>query len=184
MVLPDSKLRDWAANGGVSPFNGDCINPASIDLKLGNSMRVPMWYWNRFTWRIAQMLHDKDPEKFPLWSREFTFTQYLLKPGAFVLCSSLEFTNIPLDQIGLLFSKSSTGRLGIEHLHAGYGDSGFSGQWTWELTNVAPWGNWLIAGKRLMQLVMVKAVSAPEKDYSVTGRYQFQAGAQPARGEK
>ncbi len=184
MIIPDTYLRSWAANGGVTPYEPKMINPASIDLRLGDTIRVPMWYWNKYTWRIAQLLHDRDPKKYPLWTPEFKFKRHLMQPGAFVLCSSLEFTNIPIDQIAMLFSKSSTGRRGVEHLHAGYGDCGFSGQWTWELTNPAPWGNWLEAGKPLMQLVMLRMVEAPERDYSKTGRYQGQVGAQPARGEK
>ena len=38
-----------------------------------------------------------------------------------------------------LYSKSSTGRIGLEHLHAGWIDPGFCGQLTLEFKNVAPW---------------------------------------------
>jgi len=94
----------------------------------------------------------------------------------------MEITHIPDDMIAILFSKSSTGRRGIEHLHAGYGDPGFGDNarggtdWTWELVNIAPWPNLLEAGKPLMQLVLAQLHSCPERMYKETGRYNEQSG--------
>jgi dCTP deaminase len=80
-----------------------------------------------------------------------------------------------------LFSKSSTGRIGLEHLHAGWIDPGFRGQLTLEFKNVAPWPILLQPGKRYMQMVVHDLVAPAARDYSQTGRYQNQTGATPAR---
>lgn len=182
MILQDSELRKWAKDDlGVRPYNDLLLNPASIDLTLGNGIREPMWYWRPGLWRLAIHLHRKDPNKWPLWGQEQTFEEYVLKPGGFVLCASAEYTTLPKNKIGILFSKSSTGRIGLEHLHAGFGDAAFEGQWTWELVNVAPWPIILKAGKPLMQLVLANLVGVPEKGYDKTGRYQRQMGPTPSR---
>jgi deoxycytidine triphosphate deaminase len=94
----------------------------------------------------------------------------------------LEFVNIPDDMAAILYSKSSTGRRGVEHLHAGYGDPGWNNsQWTWEIHNVAPWPIKLEAGKPLMQQVMIRMTEAPLRNYAVTGRYNGQVGPTPER---
>jgi deoxycytidine triphosphate deaminase len=178
MILADYQLLEWAEKN-VEPFDIDCINPASIDLKLGNKLREPMWYWKGQLWRLFWSLHRRNPERWPLWGKVITFDTYILKPGRFVLCHSLEWTEIPDDKVAVLFSKSSTGRIGIEHLHAGYGDCGFQGEWTWELVNIAPWPVKLIAGKRLMQLMLAQTSGKPNSLYA--GRYQHQRGPTDAK---
>ena len=37
----DKKIYDWAKAGGVKPFNPERINPASIDLCVGEYYRFP-----------------------------------------------------------------------------------------------------------------------------------------------
>lgn len=176
MILSHQQIKMWAESGGVSPFSSEYVNPASIDLCLGDKIRTPNWYWRPLLWRLA---HKRN---LPHWTETRTFDSYLLKPGEFVLCSSLETTRIPDDMIAVLFSKSSTGRRGIEHLHAGYGDPGFGdnaqggADWTWELLNVAPWPNLLEAGNPLMQLVLARLVSVPDVLYKDVGRYNEQSG--------
>lgn len=152
MIWNDVRLREW--------FGDSNINPASIDLCLGNGLCVAT------------------PEG---WREPVQFDTYDLKPGEFVLCHSAEYVKMPTNAIGMLFSKSSTGRIGLEHLHAGYVDPGFHGELTFEFHNVAPWPITLVAGKRIMQLVMVSMESAPENDYTITGRYNGQVGPTPAR---
>ena len=181
MILPDWKLHELCHAGLVSPYTPEHINPASVDLRLGNTIRTPRWYWKPILWRLAYKLNLSQ------WTEPREFDNYLLKPGEFVLCSSMEITRIPDNMIAVLFSKSSTGRRGIEHLHAGYGDPGFGdnerggADWTWELINVAPWPNLLEAGKPLMQLVLARLVDCPRKTYKHAGRYNEQRGPTKAR---
>jgi len=181
-VYTDKKIKEWAKDN-VLPYNEKLVNPASIDLTLGNKLKRPMWYWrypiSRFiAWHLRNLLKVK------YWDTGIEFTTYTLWPGEFVLCHSLEWTNIPTDAIALLFSKSSTGRTGLEHLHAGYGDPEFKGEWTWELENVAPWPIQLVAGKALMQVALIGTMGVPEKLYGQVGRYQNQRGPQEECPEK
>lgn len=192
MILPDSDLRAWAEAGGVDPYEPDNVNPASIDLRLGNMLSKPRWFWRYPVVRsIAWMFLGKpDPKSKPgfYWDRPVEFERYTLWPGEFVLCHSLEVTQIPPDMAAILVSKSSTGRIGLEHLHAGFGDPGFGygnpSDWTWELVNLAPWPIELVAGQRLTQLVLMRMVSRPDKVYGQVGRYQGQRGPTAARLDK
>jgi dCTP deaminase len=182
MVLPDYEIEKLGAvHLQVIPWEPENVNPASLDLRLSDEISVPMWYWRPGLRRAAFALHQRWPKRFPLWSEPRKFKRFVLWPGRFVLCSSLEWTAVPDTMIALLFSKSSTGRLGLEHLHAGYGDPGFNGTWTLELINVAPWPVVLEAGKRLMQLAYIEMSGPPARTYRETGRYNGQVGPTPAR---
>lgn len=182
-VLNDIAIRQWAIDDGVHPFDNTLVNPASLDLRLGNTIRVPHPVWSTLNESATEYLHAFGLlNLLPKWSDPIEFETYLLHPRRFVLCASLEILNIPDDMIALLFSKSSTGRIGLEHLHAGFGDCGWhSANWTWELHNVAPWPIPLVAGKRIMQQVMIKMTDTPLKTYAETGRYNNQQGPTPAR---
>ena len=171
-VYSDVELRKWAEAGGVVPYDPACINPASIDLRLGDQIRLP---------KRGSLLGRPGEDSSHLWYGPIGFSTYRLGQGQFVLCHSLEVITVPDDTVAILFSKSSAGRLGIEHLHAGYGDPGFSGQFTFELMGNGPWQVELHPGDRLMQLVLMKLTSVPEKLYAETGRYQNQRGPVPSR---
>lgn len=177
MIWNDSTIRQWAETGGVTPFDPKMINPASLDLRLGNQIRIPQQCWSLLG---GETVGKKTPADH-LWQSPAEFDRFTLWPGHLVLCHSLEYTNIPPQACAMLLSKSSTGRLGLEHLHAGWGDPGFSGQWVFELKNLAPWPVELVAGEAYMQLVFMSMYKLPDRDYSQTGRYQGQTGAEAHR---
>jgi dCTP deaminase len=186
MIQPDYRLRVIGYEC-IRPYDPNLINPASIDLRLGNIIRQPRWVWrNPVTRPLAWALSPKDPRSNPdqFWAKAVEFENFTLWPGQFVLCHSLEEVSIPLNHVGILYSKSSTGRVGLEHLHAGYADPGFCGQLTFEFSNMAPWPVRLTAGQPLMQIVFEQLNGRPDKSYAVTGRYQGQAGPTAARQEK
>jgi deoxycytidine triphosphate deaminase len=178
MIWNDVKIRTWASTGGVTPYDASLVNPASIDLRLGSSIRIPLqrWHYGGYGRSVGKQTPADE-----LWQPAIEFDCYTLPPGAFVLCHSLEYTTLPSTACAMLFSKSSTGRIGLEHVHAGLGDCSFSGQWTWELCNIAPWPIELVAGQAYMQLVLMDMVAAPERDYAQTGRYQGQRGPEAHR---
>ncbi len=167
MIWNDTRLHAACVDGMVTPFDASNVNPASIDLRLGASFRLPFEYGD---------IGDT-------WGNEVLMPEYGIKllPGEFILCCTLETVAIPVNACAELFSKSSTGRIGLEHLHAGWIDPGFVGQLTLEFKNVAPWPVLLVPGKRYMQMVVHSLTEAAARDYSVTGRYQNQVGATPAR---
>ncbi len=182
MVWNDKRISTWAQSGGVTPFDPVCVNPASLDLRLGNLIREPARRWSIMS-KIDMEKHivAGTMDSLAKWGEPAEFDVFWLMPRQFVLCHSLEFVRIPADCMALLFSKSSTGRTGLEHLHAGYADPKFEGQLTFELHNVAPWPIRLDAGRRYMQLAMFEMTGVPLRGYDLTGRYNGQSGPTPAR---
>ena len=169
MLLVDNKLKEYF------PYL-DLVNPASINLTLSNKIRVPRWYW---TWPLRRLAHKLD---LPKWSEQKTFERHLLMPGKFVLLSTKEITRIPDNCGAWLFLRSTYGRLGLEHSHAAFGDPGFNGPWTLELSHIAPWPITLSAGDSVVQMIVFSSDSYPDQTYNVTGRYQNQRGPTPAKG--
>jgi deoxycytidine triphosphate deaminase len=171
MIWNDKMLTAWATAGGVTPFDSECVNPASLDLRLGNMIREPLRCWRTIPKHEAI---DKTTSASQLWTEAFAFTEYTIRPGQCVLCHSMEYIKMPRYAVGMLASKSSTGRMLLEHFHSGFFDCSFMGTATFEFKNDGPWQITLRPGDRWVQLVMMQMAAEPERDYSVTGRYQGQ----------
>lgn len=107
----------------------------------------------------------------------------MLQPHEFVLAETLERITLPDCVSAQLALKSSRAREGLEHLMAGYVDPGFEGRLTLELQNARclhPIPLW--PGMRIGQLVFHKMAMTPNKNYSVTGRYQGDLTVQASKG--
>lgn len=177
MIWNDEAIVRWASAGGVTPFDPKLVNPASLDLRLGGAIRIAQRSWSL---HHPEFVTKKTPPA-KIWEDAHQFERFVLMPGQLVLCHSMECTHIPDDACAMLLSKSSTGRMGLEHLHAGWGDPGFEGEWVFELKNLALWPIELVAGERYMQLVFMSMTAAPARSYNVTGRYQGQRGPEAHR---
>lgn len=158
MIENDVWLRQNATLLGVDPEN---VNPASVDIRLGTQIieHLPNGIINE------HVLDEGTPFKF--WQ------------GCFYIAHSLEYTRCPITHAWMLMLKSSTGRKGLDHLHAGWGDPGFEGQITFELSPLKDVT--FRVGDRIAQLVYMRLTNPPERPYGDTGRYQGQTGATLAR---
>ena len=101
--------------------------------------------------------------------------------GGFYLLDTAEYVTLPEWAAGSLYLKSSAGRKGIEHLHAGWVDPGFNGTLSLEIEVRAPWPVHISRGERLVQLVLHKMAEPPEISYASTGRYSGQRVPTTAR---
>lgn len=175
MIWSDNKIIDMAERGMIEPFDERQLNPASYNLRLANKIRIP----------LPNMMHYKPVARNTHFSayltNEMEFETHVLSPGEFCLCCSVEYVRLPVECSGVLYSRSSMGRIGLEHLHAGYVDPGFHGQLVFEFHNNAPWPIMLEAGEQYMQIVFEAMDCAPGRSYAQTGRYWGQTGVQPAR---
>lgn len=139
----------------IAPYRVAQINPASIDLRLGN-----------------EFLDLRTGGRYQV-------TTFTLNPGDAILACTLEYVSIPVWCSATVFLKSSAARLGLDHALAGWIDPGFHGQLTLELH--AHRSIILEAGKCYMQMVMQKNSAIPHYDYQVTGRYNGQTGPTKAK---
>jgi dCTP deaminase len=132
-VLSDGTIRRLVDEGRivVEPWDPGLVQPASVDLRLGNSFRV---FHNHRTSAIDL----RDP---PTNLTEHVTAEdgqpFVIHPGEFVLGVTVEHVAIPDDIVARIEGKSSLGRLGlIVHATAGFVDPGFEGTLTLEITNL------------------------------------------------
>ena len=170
MRLPDHEISRLCVAGMVTPFQPALENPASLDVRLGDSLLI----------ELAQ-----SPELVPYPLADHSKERpYLLVPGQFVLAQTMETFNIPNDISAQFMLKSSRAREGLQHLMAGYIDPGYYGSvLTLELKNIRqlhPVRLW--PGMKIGQIVFTRMESAPRRSYAVTGRYNGDATVQGSRG--
>ena len=154
MILPDFELKHWASHGGIIPFDEDCINPASVDLRISTVEVITL-----------QGVERANPERI------------VLSPGDAVLVCTIERIRMSYDCAGTVYLKSSLARQGLDHALAGFVDPGFRGQLTLELHAHCPIV--LTHGQRIIQLVINRLEAEPEMLYN--GKYQDQTGPTGAR---
>lgn len=165
----DNLCRNMAL---VEPYDRSLVNPASLDVRLGNIIK-----------REGRICGPIDQRK--RWIERYVedWEEFELYPGAFILAHTKEYVRIP-DNIEANFQlKSSRGREGINHLLAGYIDPGFHGQITLELQNVNNRHSIkLRPGMLIGQLRFATLNEIPERPYSITGRYMNDRGAVESKG--
>lgn len=153
-IWNDRMLEEWGfLYSGITPFCDECINAASIDLRWSGK------------WKVAELYG---------WSNLYDTDTLMLEPGSFYLLDTLEYIRMPNNAVGKLFLKSSAGRMGIEHLHAGYVDPDFEGTLTIEIEIRVPWPVTIHSGQRLVQLTLESMAEAPQISYKTKGRYNGQ----------
>ena len=142
------------------------IGPASIDVRLGSEFKVGTEdsYINvnangDVVYHGFETIYFKagDPIMF--------------QRGKFYIAHSVEYVSLPPNVGALLFLRSSAGRRGLDHLHAGYLEPGWHGQITFELQPAID--TMFIVGSRVAQMVLFTTTD----DASYDGSYNGQRGS-------
>ncbi|MFZ4810030.1 MAG: dCTP deaminase [Ilumatobacteraceae bacterium] len=181
MILSDRSLREQIAAGRIviDPFDERCIQPSSIDVKIGNLFRV---FRNHTSAVIDVKERQEDLTELVTIPEDGVF---MLHPGEFVLGSTLERVGVPVDLVARIDGKSSLGRLGlIIHSTAGFIDPGFDGHITLELTNIATLPITLYPGMKVGQVSFMAMTTPADHPYGSGARgskYQGQRGPTPSR---
>lgn len=165
MLLPDSKIAHLCMTRGlVRPFEPENVQPASIDVRLGNHFKV-------FVPHGETVIDLNDPVDITKAVAISDQEHFVLHPGEFVLGVTRERVDMPNDLVGRVEGKSSLGRLGlIVHATAGYIDPGFSGRITLEMTNLLRVPILLRPRKLIAQISFSQLLHPAQKPYN--GRYQ------------
>ena len=163
MILSDVTLRKMIESGelGVEPLAEHGIQPASIDLRLGNQfLKVDE---NDF-----DTIHMDQPIKYVEVTRE----EIVIPPLTFMLATTMEYIRLPDNLTAFVEGRSSVGRIGLFVENAGWVDPGFEGELTLELFNANRQPIRLQAGRRICQLVFAQMDQKAAIPYS--GKYQGQ----------
>lgn len=180
MILSDKDLRTEIKKKRikVAPFVSEHIQPASLDVRLGNEFRI-------FKNSTKPYLDVKEPmEDFMELIKVKKGGQIIIHPGEFLLGTTMEKVTVPDDLVCQLNGRSSIGRLGIiVHATAGFIDPGFEGYITLEMTNVANIPIALYAGMRIGQLAFTRLSSPAENPYGTKkgSKYSGQEGPTTSR---
>lgn len=170
MILSDGEIFTMLHRGNlqISPVEENQIQPASVDITLGDTFSVVE----------DDVTGIIDPKKAVTY-KTFKADKFLLLPGQFVLATTCEYIKLPDDLTAFVEGRSSWGRLGLFIQNAGWVDPGFEGEITLELFNANRCAIELSAGLRIGQLVFAKMEKKALHPYR--GKYQ---GQQTATGSR
>lgn len=148
----------------IDPFDEKLVNPNSYNLRLHNELMI-------YTSFPLDMKKPALTEKIIIPESGFH-----LQPGILYLGRTLEYTET-FGLVPMLEGRSSIGRLGMYvHITAGFGDVGFKGFWTLEISVIHP----LIVypGVEICQ-IFYHTVEGEVTEYN-SGKYQANKGIQPS----
>lgn len=170
MIVSDGTLRNLLAKGEivVSPLEPRQIQPASIDLRLGNTfLKID---------ENAEPVISLDKE---LKYVEMVADQIIIPPHSFLLAATLEYIRLPDNLTAFVEGRSSIGRMGLFIQNAGWVDPGFEGTITLELFNANRLPICLKSGRRICQIVFSMLDAHSRSPYA--GKYKYQRAAVGSR---
>lgn len=152
----------------INPVTKEQIQPASVDIRLGNTFSVVDDTPSNIITLESQVSY-----------KTITTDTYLIIPGEFVLATTMEYFELPDNLTAFVEGRSSLGRMGLFIQNAGWVDPGFKGEITLELYNANRCAIELKAGRRVGQLVFAEMDEYALNPYN--GKYQGQMGATGSR---
>ena len=160
MILSDKEILQLLKTGslGVSPLDKRAVQPASVDLCLGDEFIIIKH------WDTDVLDFNSQPSYQTIKTQEF-----LLPSHSFVLATTVERILLPDNLTGFVEGRSSIGRMGLFIQNAGWVDPGFKGQLTLELYNANALPIKLRAGRRICQIVFCKMGEKALRPYK--GKY-------------
>lgn len=169
MILSGKEIvREMGKGIVIDPFDERRVNPNSYDLTLHDELLV-------YEDDVLDM-------KAPCRTRTIHIPPdgLVLTPGRLYLGRTRERTQTTC-YVPMLEGRSSIGRLGLcIHVTAGFGDVGFSGYWTLEISCIQPIR--IYAGVAICQ-IYYHTIKGDHEPYAKTargGKYQDNAGIQPS----
>ena len=179
VLLSDRDIRAELKDGDlrIDPLEDWQVQPASVDLRLGYGIGV---------FELGHCVAI-DPHRVPetLVRISNDLSDYVLRPGTFVLAHTLEHVTVPAYLAAQIDGTSTLGRLGlVVHSTAGWVDPGFRGTLTLELSVAGPLPVVLTPGDKIAQLCVYRCSSPAERPYGspeLGSRYQGQSGPTPPR---
>lgn len=175
MILSDRTIKEEIARGriGIDPLGPDCLQPASVDVRLDRkilvfkTLRYPAYIDIKQKQANLTDMIELDEEK-----------PFFIQPGEFLLVSTLENITIPDDIAARLEGKSSLGRIGLlMHSTIGYVDPGWKGHLTLHLSNVSRLPITLYYKAKIAQISFLRLTTPVDKPYGSEGlgsKYQGQ----------
>ena len=157
MILTGPEIVKQIRKGNINiePFDEKRINPNSYNLRLHNKLLL-----------INEGVLDMK-DKSGYREVEIPESGFLLEPGHLYLGRTLEKTRTD-NYVPMIEGRSSVGRLGISiHTTAGFGDIGFEGFWTLEISVIQP-----VVVYPFVDICQIYYVEVKGKRIPYQGKYQ------------
>ncbi len=180
-MLSDRTIVQMVSEGRIKlePWDAGLVQPASVDLRLGDSFRV---FHNH---RASAIDLRKPPDNLTEEVIVPEGESFVIHPGEFCLGRTLEWVELPDDIVARIEGKSSLGRLGlIVHATAGFCDPGWKGTLTLELNNLTRIPIKLYPGLEIAQLSFMtldRPALRPYGSPELGSHYQGQRAATASR---
>lgn len=180
MILSGLKIAEEVKAGRIyiSDFDEKRLNPNSYNLRLADDL---LCYYEEtrdiLGKKVKRLGCTLDMKRNNLYEK-FNIPEegYVIYPGYIYLARTMERTRTDC-YVPMLEGRSSVGRLGIFiHATAGFGDVGFDGYWTLELSCVQPVR--IYPGVEICQ-IYYHTIDGEYEPYT-HGKYQGNTGVQPS----
>jgi dCTP deaminase len=183
VILSDQHLGKALEMGDlvIDPLNQSAIQPASVDLTLGDEFL----YWQSLAPRAVIDMAESALEA-PRMCRVIVGNGmgFDIAPGQFVLSTTSETVGLGPGHAARVEGRSSIGRFGLMvHATAGFIDPGFKGKITLEMYNLSPHSIRIYPGQSICQIA-VSTLSGPAQRIYGPGRgskYHGQTGVTASR---
>lgn len=125
MILTGKEIEKRLGNDIIiEPYMAEQLNPNSYNLRLHNELLI-------YKGDVLDSKENNETESLIIPEEGL-----VLEPGQLYLARTLEYTETQ-GLVPMILGRSSVGRLGITvHITSGFGDVGFCGYWTLQLTCV------------------------------------------------
>ncbi len=162
MILSDREIRQYLAEKKIiiEPLEEGQIQPACVDLRLGNEFRV--FRRNRVAFIDIKQRQENYTEQVILEDDK----PFILHPGEFVLGAIKEYIKLPSDLTAVVDGRSSIARLGVSiHTTSGFINPGWGGRFVLEIGNTGKMPVLLYPGTRICKIIFFRLTSAAEVPY-------------------
>ena len=161
MIYTDERIREEMDKGNIviHPFQRKSLGTNSYDVHLGKTLGV-------YTDNVLDFKNETAVSHI-----EIPKEGYTLVPGELYLAVTQEYTETR-GAVPIIEGKSSVARYGVSiHQTAGFGDDGFCGFWTLEMTVVKP--VIVYPGMPIAQLVYHKSDGVPTVAYNLKATAKY-----------
>lgn len=168
-ILTDVDIRRAIADGKIriEPFSDDMVQPASLEMSLGNKFRI--FRYDRLA--KGAVIDTKGVVGEPEGLTEVVELKddgeaFFLAPRELVLASTKEKLGLSPDMTGRIEGRSSFARIGVMvHITAGFIHPGSFGHQTLEISNMLNIPVKLYPGLRICQIIFSTTKSPAQTPY-------------------
>jgi dCTP deaminase len=178
-ICPDSWIRKFAEQGGISPFEPKQIRRIG-DKRILSYGTSSFGYDVRAARKFKLIVNNKpgtiiDPKAFdPNSFITFEEDVCIMPPNSFLLASTIEYFKIPRNILAICVGKSTYARCGII-INVTPIEPGFEGQVTLELSNTTNLPVKIYANEGIAQFLFLQSETECDVSYADrAGKYQGQ----------